>query len=74
MSERRRHDWSRTPPAGPRDGSAEGGTRRAGDATPDDEASGHTAKQQRPGIGREEQARHQRPAYGPRPESESDDR
>ncbi|AZM87418.1 hypothetical protein [Streptomyces sp. W1SF4] len=60
MSERRRHDC------------AEGGTRRAGDATPDDEAGGHTATQQRPGIGREEQARPQRPAYGPRPESESE--
>ncbi|MDK9495629.1 hypothetical protein QEZ40_006657 [Streptomyces katrae] len=75
MSENRQHRWSRTPPAGPQDASGDLGNRRAGDAAPEDEAGGHTAKQQRPGIGREEQARpHRPPPHRPRPERESDDR
>ncbi|MFD0355914.1 hypothetical protein ACFVHW_19580 [Streptomyces sp. NPDC127110] len=74
MSEPRQHRWSRTPPARTPDGSGDHGTGRAGDTAPDDEAGGHTAKRQRPGIGREEQARPHRSPYRPRPESESDDR
>ncbi|MEU9716462.1 hypothetical protein [Streptomyces sp. NPDC047976] len=81
MSEHRQHRWSRTPPARTPDGSDDRDTARAGDTAgraadtaPDDGAGGHTAKRQRPGIGREEQARPHRSPHSPRPDRESDDR
>lgn len=74
MSEHRQHRWSRTPPARPPEEGAGRESSRAGDTRPDAGAGGHAAKQQHPGIGREEQVRPHRSQYSPRPERESDDR
>ncbi|WP_405982589.1 hypothetical protein [Streptomyces sp. NBC_00158] len=74
MSEHRQHRWSRTPPARTADEDPDRAAHRPGDTTPDADADGHTAKRQRPGIGREEQVRPHVPPYRPRPERESDGR